>query len=156
MANEVELKLRIAAPDILRLKRHPAIKAAQVGKPRTHNLLSIYYDTPQLTLLDLDISLRVRRISRNWIQTIKGKGGVLAGVHQRQEFEDVIAFGHPDFSKIIDPQLTQIFDDELLRNSISPIFSTDVRRTEWKLAFNNGDQIELALDIGELVVGNSR
>ena len=156
MVNEVELKLRIAAPDILRLKHHPAIKAAQVGKPRTHNLLSIYYDTPQLTLRDLDISLRVRRVSRNWIQTIKGKGGVLAGLHQRQEFEDVIAFGHPDFSKIIDPALTQIFDDQLLRNSLAPIFSTEIQRTEWQLAFDNGDQIELALDIGELVVGDKR
>ena len=156
MANEVELKLRIAAPDTLRLKHHPAIKAAQISKPRTRKLFSIYYDTPQLALLDLDISLRVRRISRNWIQTIKGKGGVLAGVHQRQEFEDVIAFGHPDFSKIINPELTQIFDDKLLRNSLTPIFSTDVQRTEWQLAFDNGDQIELALDIGELVVGNKR
>ena len=156
MANEVELKLRIAAPDILRLKHHPAIKAAQFGKPRTHNLLSIYYDTPQLALLDLGISLRVRRIARNWIQTVKGKGEALAGLHQRQEFEDVIAFGHPDFSKIINPELTQIFDDKLLRNSLTPIFSTVVRRTEWQLAFDNGDQIELALDIGELVVGNKR
>jgi triphosphatase len=87
MANEVELKLRIAAPDILRLKHHPGIKVAQVGKPRTHNLLSIYYDTPQLTLLDLGVSLRVRRVSGNWIQTVKGKGEALAGLHQRQEFE---------------------------------------------------------------------
>jgi inorganic triphosphatase YgiF len=46
MANEVELKLRIAAPDIIRLKHHLAIKAAQVGKSRTRNLLSINHDTP--------------------------------------------------------------------------------------------------------------
>ena len=156
MANEIELKLRIATPDILRLKHHPAIKAAQISKPRTRKLLSIYYDTPQLTLLDLDISLRVRRISRNWIQTVKAKGEALAGLHQRQEFEDAIAFGHPDFSKIIDPELTKIFDDEGLRNSLTPIFSTEVQRTEWQLAFQNGDQIELALDLGELVVGEKR
>jgi len=156
MANEVELKLRIAAPDILRLKHHPGIKVVQVGKPRTRHLLSIYYDTPQLTLLDLGISLRVRRISGNWIQTVKGKGEALAGLHQRQEFEDVIAFGHPDFSKIIDPELTRIFDDEMLRSSLTPLFSTEVRRTEWQLTFENGDQIELALDLGELVVGDKR
>lgn len=156
MANEVELKLRIAAPDILRLKRHPAIKAAQLGKPIARKLLSIYYDTPKLTLLDLDISLRVRRVSKSWMQTVKGKGAASAGLHQRMEFEEVIAFGHPDFSKIIDPELTQIFDDAALRNALSPIFSTDVRRTAWQLAFDNGDQIELALDLGELVVGEKR
>jgi len=156
MANEVELKLRIATSDIPRLRRHPALKAAQASKPRTHNILSIYYDTPQLTLLDLDLSLRVRRISRNWIQTVKGKGAALAGLHQRKESEDIIAFGHPDYSKIIDPELTRIFDDEALRNSLVPIFSTEVRRTEWQLAFDNGDQIELALDLGELVAGEKR
>ena len=156
MANEIELKLRIATSDIPRLRRHPAIKAAQVSKPRTRNLLSIYYDTPQLTLLDLDISLRVRRISRNWIQTIKGKGEALSGLHQRKEQEDNIAYGHPDYSKIIDPELTRIFDDEVLRNSLNPLFSTEVRRTEWQLAFDNGDQIGLALDLGDLVVGEKR
>lgn len=156
MANEVELKLRIATSDISRLRRHPAIKAAQASKPRTRTLISIYYDTPQLKLLDLDISLRVRHISGNWIQTVKCKGKALAGLHQRKEFEDIIASGHPDFSKIIDPELTKIFDNEALRATLVPIFITEVRRTEWQLVFDNGDQIELALDLGELVVGEKR
>lgn len=156
MANEVELKLRIAAPDIFRLKRHPAIKAALVGKPRTRDLVSIYYDTPQLALLDLGVSLRVRRMSGNWFQAVKGAGKPLAGLHQRMEWEDIIAFGHPDFSKITEPALTRIFDDEALRNALAPIFCTKVRRTEWQLAFDNGDQVELALDVGELVVGEKR
>jgi len=156
MANEVELKLHIVTSDIARLKRHPSIKASQVSKPRTRKLLSIYYDTPQLTLLDSDISLRVRRISGNWIQSVKGKGKVLAGLHQRKELEDIVASGHPDFSKIIDPELIWIFDDDVVRNSLAPLFSTDIQRTEWQLVFDNGDQIELALDIGELVVGEKR
>ena len=156
MANEIELKLRIAATDILNLKRHPAIKAAQVRKPKTHKLLSVYYDTPQLTLLDSDISLRLRRISRNWIQTIKDKGGAIAGLHQRKELEEIVASGNPDFSKIIDPELTRIFDVEALRNSLIPIFSTEIQRTDWQLTFDNGDQIELALDVGELIVGEKR
>jgi inorganic triphosphatase YgiF len=156
MANEIELKLCIATLSIPYLKRHPAIKAALVGKPRTRGLVSIYYDTPQLALLDHGVSLRVRRMSGNWFQAVKNAGKSLAGLHQRMEWEDIIASGHPDFSKITEPALTRIFDDEALRNALAPIFRTKVRRTEWQLAFDNGDQVELALDVGELVAGEKR
>ncbi|MGV3582907.1 MAG: CHAD domain-containing protein [Methylophilus sp.] len=156
MANEVELKLRIAKSDIPRLKRHPAIKAAQTNKPITRKLLSIYYDTPQLKLLDHLISLRLRRISRDWIQTVKGKGSVQSGLHQRMEIESHVASGQFDFSQIANTEFSKIFDDEALRNALVPIFITEVQRTEWLLHFDNGDQIELALDVGELVVANER
>jgi inorganic triphosphatase YgiF len=156
MAHEVELKLRIQPADAARLRRHPAIRSAVIGKPTTRNLISIYYDTPQLALLDAGISLRVRRMAGIWSQTVKGSGRSLAGLHQRMEWEDAIASGHPDFSKITEPALTEIFDDEALRTALIPIFSTEVRRTEWNLTFDNGDQVELALDLGELVVGEKR
>lgn len=156
MANEVELKLTIAGGDIARLKRHPSITAAASGKPVTRKLLSIYYDTPDLKLLDLGISLRVRRMSGQWFQAVKSAGKSLAGLHQRLEWEDIIAFDHPDFSKITEPELTRIFDNESLREQLAPIFHTEVSRTEWQLTWENGDHVELALDVGELVAGDHR
>jgi inorganic triphosphatase YgiF len=156
MAHEVELKLRIQPADVTRLRRHPAIRSAVIGKPVTRKLISIYYDTPQLALLDFGISLRVRHMAGNWFQAVKGAGKSLAGLHQRKEWEDQIASGQPDFSKITDPELTAIFDDGELRAALAPIFRTEVNRTEWHLVFDNGDQIELALDVGELVIGERR
>ena len=154
MANEVELKLTIAAGDIARLKRHAAITAAATGKPVTRKLVSIYYDTPDLALLERGISLRIRRMSGQWFQAVKSAGKSLAGLHQRSEWEDIIAFDHPDFSKITEPALTRIFDDESLREKLAPIFHTEVSRTEWHLHWDNGDQVELALDVGTLVSGH--
>ena len=156
MANEVELKLAIAAADIVRLKRHPAITAAASGKPVTRTLVSIYYDTPELALLDHGISLRVRRMSGAWFQAVKSAGKSLAGLHRRAEWEDIIASGHPDFSKITASELTRIFDDTSLRDRLAPIFRTEVRRTEWHLQWDNGDQVELALDVGTLAAGDRR
>ncbi len=153
MPNEVELKLRISSTNVPRLRRHPAIVSALTGKPVTRKLTSIYYDTPQLALLDAGISLRVRRMSGGWFQAVKAAGHSLSGLHQRMEWEDIIAFGHPDFSKITEPALTRIFDNPTLRTALAPIFTTEVRRTEWHLAWENGDQIELALDLGNLVIG---
>jgi len=155
MANEIELKLAIAPADIPLLKRHPLLAAAS-AKPVTRKLLSIYYDTPQLTLHDLRTSLRVRRMSGQWFQAVKSAGSSLAGLHQRLEWEDIIAFDHPDFSKITEPALTRIFDDETLRQALAPIFRTEVHRTEWLLDFDNGDQVEVALDVGHLVVVDVR
>jgi triphosphatase len=150
MSNEVELKLRIAPADAASLRHIPAVTAATVGKPVTRKLVSIYYDTPDLQLLDADVSLRVRHMSGGWFQAVKGKGKALAGLHQRMEWEDVIAAGHPDFSKITDPALTRIFDNDALRAALTPIFLTTVKRTEWQLAMPDGSQIEMALDMGRL------
>lgn len=152
MPDEIELKLRIDRRHAARLRRHPAILAATTGKPVTRKLTSIYFDTPQLTLLDTGINLRVRRMSGEWFQAVKGGGSVVSGLHKRMEWEDIIAGNRPDFTKILEPGLQKLFDDQALRDALEPIFTTEVRRTEWQLAFGNGDKIELALDLGKLVV----
>lgn len=152
MQNEIELKLRVDAGDIPRLRRHPAIRRHLQGKPQTRRLVSTYYDTPDLQLLQQDVSLRVRRMSGGWFQAVKGSGHSLAGLHQRMEWEDIIARGQPDFTKITEPSLARIFADQALRDALRPIFVTDVKRTEWQLAHADGTTIEVALDLGRLEV----
>jgi inorganic triphosphatase YgiF len=156
MPNEIELKLRIAKADVPRLRRHPAIKQRLAGKPVTRKLVSIYYDTPDFRLLDAAISLRVRRMSGGWFQAIKAAGDSLAGLHQRKEWEDILTKGEPDFSKITEPHLAKIFSDQTLRDALKPIFVTDVSRTEWQLQYEDGSAVEVALDLGELKVGEER
>lgn len=153
MPNEIELKLRIDADDVLRLRRHPAIRRHLSGKPQTRRLISIYYDTPDLQLLQQHVSLRVRRMSGGWFQAVKGSGHSLAGLHQRMEWEDIISRGRPDFTKITEPSLAIIFADQTLRAALQPIFVTDVKRTEWQLTYADGTAIEVALDLGQLEVG---
>ena len=156
MTYEVELKLRIQPADVLRLRRHPAVEQASVDKPLTRKLTSIYFDTPQLALLDAGLSLRVRHMDGGWFQAVKGAGTSLAGLHRRKEWEDIIASAEPDFSKIVAPELTKIFDDPVLRSALNPIFTTDVRRTEWHLTLEDGTLVEMALDQGELIAGDTR
>lgn len=157
MPQEIELKLRINAADIPRLKRHPALKSLLVEKSRTRRLVSTYYDTPELALLARKMTLRVRRMSGGWFQAVKGGGGSLAGLHQRDEWEDIIATGKPDFTKIAnipDPAVTELFAPPEFRAALKPIFTTDMQRTEWQLAYADGTHIELALDVGNLVINN--
>jgi len=124
-----------------------------VGKGITRRLTSIYFDTPDLKLLDATISLRVRRMSGGWFQAVKGAGHSLAGLHQRMEWEDIIASGEPDFTKITEPGLAKIFARQSLRDALRPIFITDVQRTAWQLEYVDGSAVEVALDLGELQPG---
>jgi len=155
VANEVELKLTIESKDTPLLWRHPCIVTAAIGKPVRHKLITSYYDTPDLKLYKAGISLRIRRISGQWVQSIKSIEKAQAGLHQRMEWEDVIASGHPDFTKINKKPLNRIFANPKLRDAINPIFRTEILRTELQLAFDD-DRLELALDIGQLVVGETK
>src|SRR5450830_142623 len=149
--NEIELKLRITEHHAQALFTHQAIQKNLISPAQTRRLISVYYDTPTLQLLDADISLRVRSMSGGWFQAVKSTGSAMAGLHQRMEWEDIITGPEPDFSKIIEPNLAAIFADHKLRQALRPIFTTDVSRTEWQLSYQTS-HIELALDIGKLII----
>ena len=154
MPNEIELKLRIDAADTTRLFNHPALANGLEHGPLTRQLISTYFDTPDLRLLDAEISLRVRSMSGGWFQAVKAAGSSVAGLHQRMEWEDIISGSEPDFSKITEPALAAIFADRQLRDALQPMFVTDVARTEWQLRMPDGTALEVALDLGELQVGS--
>jgi len=156
MPNEIELKLRMFAADEQTLKHHPAIKRHAVGEPITRALISIYYDTPELALLDAGLSLRVRSMSGGWFQAIKSAGKSIGGLHQRLEWEDLLTRNKPDFNKITEPHLAYIFSDKALRSALKPIFVVDVMRTDWFLEYADGTEIEVSLDLGELKVCEPR
>jgi len=50
MAVETELKLRITAKDMEKLKRHPFLRSISSGRAITRKLYSVYFDTPDLHL----------------------------------------------------------------------------------------------------------
>jgi triphosphatase len=149
VANEIELKLSIANLDTRRLRKLIATFDC-TAKPVIHKLITVYYDTPSLSLLNAGISFRVRKVSGQWIQSVKAAGGSLAGLHQRMEWESPIANNHPDFTKIFDTSLLKLFSDQEIPSLLKPIFESDVQRTAWQLFFVNGDKVELVIDKGQL------
>lgn len=154
MANEIELNLTIDKQYASRLSKHPVITNKSASKPSSHKLTSIYFDSPDLKLMDTGVTLRVSHISGGWVQTIQLSGISCIGLHQRLEWHSPIASDHPDFTKIVEPILVKIFPDNKSRSSIIPIFKTEIHRTSWQLAFNNGDQVEVSFDLGRLIVND--
>jgi triphosphatase len=151
MAKEIELKLSIESQHLPRLRRY--LTTIDSGaKPITRKLTTIYYDTPALSLLNAGISLRIRRASGHWLQSIKSAGTSSAGLHQRMEWESNIASNQPDFSKISNPKLADLLSTQEIRCALKPIFKTVVQRSEYQLVFNKKDHIELAIDKGALII----
>lgn len=154
MVEEIELKLRLSAADIPRLKRSQVIRQHLIGKPLSRELTSIYYDTPKLDLLEAGLSVRVRHMSGRWFQSVKTAGQAHNGLHERLEWEDLLDTGAPDFEKmrcIDNAAIANLLSNPQLQLALKPIFSTVVMRTEWQLQLEQS-HLELALDIGHIVI----
>ena len=143
MPTETELKLRIPDRDILRFKRHPLLKTATKTAANQH-LCNTSFDTPNHDFREHGMGLRIRRIGRKRIQTLKAKGQALNGLHQRQEWETEVDSDEPDLSLL--PEDVEITD----KPQITPIFTTDFKRSTWDLDLDSGEKIEIALDHGEI------
>jgi inorganic triphosphatase YgiF len=154
MNNEVELKLLIAPAEIRQLQRHPLLKALTRQKLPTQRLFSVYYDTPELDLHKRNIAVRLRRVGRRWVQTVKAEGSVAAGLHERPEWENETTENTLDFTAITDPKLQKIFADKELRQTLRPVFITEFTRARRILEFPSGDVVEYSLDRGEVRAGD--
>ncbi len=146
MATESELKLRVKPEQLAKFKR--LLKAYQVTKPVTRRLHNVYFDTPEFGLQKKKIALRLRRVGGKWLQTLKGGGSVLAGLHQRDENEVEVPNGKLDLSRFGE----ELSDEEfsvLLREKLGPLFATDFYRTSYTIDWQ-GACIEVCLDRGEI------
>jgi triphosphatase len=149
MSIETELKLFISPEHLQRLKRHPVLKSLAAGRASTRRLYSVYYDTPALDLRRHAMALRLRRAGRQWLQTLKGGGGVQAGLHQRNEWETAVT------GEALDMEVLEAHGGRLpkgVRRQLRPVFVTDFSRTLYRLHFE-GAEIELCLDSGEIRAG---
>jgi triphosphatase len=148
MAIETELKLRITPERLARLRRHALFRNHQITAPVTHRLHNIYYDTLKLELHQRKMALRLRRVKGYWLQTLKGGGRVLAGLHQRFEWEVPVPSEKLDFSNLD----ASVWDEHLppaIREKLRPVFITDFYRSNRQLNWQ-GAIIEVCMDHGEV------
>ena len=165
---ETELKLLIAPADVAALRRLAMLKQLATAKPASRLLRTTYFDTPELLLAQQGMELRVRRIGRVSMQTLKaGSQVATAGLHQRQEWEARVAGARPELASLIaqvsrvarggvGPMWHKVISMPGLAQTLVPVFASEVRRTVWNLRCAQGTEVELALDQGELRRGDQR
>ncbi|KDM92448.1 inorganic triphosphatase [Photobacterium galatheae] len=151
METEIELKFFVSAEFSSHLLRK--IAQAKILQQSSKRLGNIYFDTPEQILRQHDIGLRVRQIDDVFIQTLKTAGRVVAGLHQRPEYNAELNGPQPDLSLHPADAWPAHFDIAAISDQIAPLFSTDFERQQWLIAMPDGSQIELAFDQGEVRAG---
>jgi len=159
-AMEIELKLTLAPADLARLRNLPLLSQYAAAPPHTENLLSIYFDTPDLYLQQHRSALRVRKTAAAWIQTFKGGGSVKGGLHQRHEWECEVPGAAVELSSLLalidNPAAREILAQTGLAQQLQAVFTTEFARTVWMLQLAQDTVVELALDLGEVSAGTAR
>ncbi|ARS53331.1 inorganic triphosphatase [Kushneria konosiri] len=148
---EVELKLALSQKSVEALKSHHLLTQAAC---ETHRLANVYYDTPERALEQYRVALRLRGDGARFVQTVKTAGHGHGGLHTRGEWETPRDQESLDTNWLAGLGVTP-FEQDAVREHLAPVYRTDFQRTQWLLE-HDGSHIELALDIGEIVVGERR
>jgi inorganic triphosphatase YgiF len=136
---EVELKFLCTPDDLVAV-----LAAAPAGDDESRELISVYFDTPELTLQKAGVSLRVRESKGRRVQTLKRGEGL-----SREEHEASIDSLAPD------PELGPLKDLLPQGERLDPAFNVRVTRRQRSFRYQDAE-IELALDQGEVVGGAAR
>ena len=155
MASEIELKLHISERDAWRLLRLPLLSSVTLKKLPSRRLINTYYDTADHRLRDRGIAVRLRQVGGKWLQTVKTEGRVIAGLHERPEWETETSANTFDFSRLQDEKLKSLLDKTLDGAELQSVFTTDFNRLSRVLQLTDGTQCEFSLDRGKIIAGNS-
>ena len=145
---ERELKLRLSPKSVQALLEGPSLSPHRgKGSGATARLRTTYFDSPDRALWRTGAVLRVRRVARQWVQSVKLAGSEHAGLHRHDEVETIIPGPLPVIDELPGPIRALI---EGRQADLVPVFNTEVRRTIIPIALDDGLAIELAIDRGRI------
>lgn len=147
MFDEIELKFGLEAGEALRLGRSPVLRGVRSSRRLLH---SVYFDTPDFSLMRQGVALRLRKVGRRWLQTVKAESRQVGALSTRPEWEMPVRGGRLDIASL--PEAARAFFPPDIVAALQPCFSTRFERTTWEIA-QDGDCLELALDRGEVRAG---
>jgi triphosphatase len=151
MAIEIEIKLGCPARALRGVAALPLLKSLMCGQVKREQLTSIYYDTPKCELRSHGLTLRVRKVGRKMVQTIKTIANGAEGAFGRSEWETEIDRWQPKLEFAKGTPL-QAFTNSRLRSALRPMFETRVLRTVLPLRVGVSE-IEVSIDQGRILAG---
>jgi inorganic triphosphatase YgiF len=172
MAVETELKLILPPNTAAGILRRPALRSLMTAAPdadanpepdtepnpaglHRNKLHSTYFDTPDQWLAGHRMALRVRRIGRKRIQTLKSPAPGPDGLQNFQEIEAEIDTDRPQLAAVTDAKLSRRLVREDVWNRLHPVFETRFHRAAF-LTTQGDSEIEVAVDLGSINAGGRR
>lgn len=140
-----EIELKLVVP-VAQTENAVAILTRLLGPvSETQDLVSIYYDTSACDLRRQRMALRLRKQGDQWIQTLKGGGGVQGGLHSRNEWNWPVASQKLDEACLVEAG----WRSDIPIETLQPVFTTAFERSVWWSRYP-GIEIEVALDQGRV------
>ena len=159
---EIEIKLACGSQHVQALRKHVVLEHPIVDAPYTRKkLTNIYFDTPDYALRRQRIALRLRRIDRHWVQTLKasfddaeGKGD---GISIRREWEMPVAGPSLELDKLADTPLKAALKIAGGAENLVPLFRVEFVRDAWMVKpfprYAPDFVAEIAFDRGRILAG---
>ena len=155
---EIELKLALPHADPARLAqqlaRLPLLARRKASRQSLHNT---YFDTPDDDLHQRRIALRLRRVGDatqpQWLQTLKVGGTSDSALSQRGEWEESVPNAALSAELLLATPWPELDPDGAIFRTLQPRFTTEFVRTLWTVRQRNGNVVEVALDVGHVIVG---
>lgn len=149
---EIELKLAcsINALALFEANVLPTLSGQCKGISRSQaHLYNEYFDTPDAFFKQRQMVFRVRARNQQYEQTIKTKGRVDGGLHQRPEYNVNVDSGLPDLTKFDAEIWGEHFDLKSINEQLEGLFSTHFERTTFEVTGENY-KLEIVFDVGEV------
>ncbi len=151
-SREFELKFDLPGDDFHRLGDCAFLKASASAQSR-RTLRSIYFDTPDQSLAEARIALRLRNDGGEaWLQTVKAGGEPKGGLSDVAECEALLEKGELDLNRIGDKRLQQTIRKICEKSGLGPVFETIIDRAAHVIT-REDCTVELALDEGRVEAG---
>jgi inorganic triphosphatase YgiF len=146
---EIELKLRIDPKHVTRLKNAPVLREVKEGRRlTTTHLVSIYHDTPKLSLAEKGLAIRIRKKgTKGWEQTVKTSNGLREALPSRHEWTVELEDGVLDLDRFSDKDVKKLLNKFAKKKKIDRIFESDLKRSAVDLTYRDA-VMELAIDQG--------
>lgn len=112
-----------------------------------------YFDTSTYGLQKEKIAYRIRRENAQWVATVKSGGSSNGGLHERQEWNVIVADAEPNVAVFADTEIGPKLMDIVGTQVLEPILITKFERRKLDVCMPDGSQIEVAADQGEIIAG---
>jgi triphosphatase len=145
---EIELKLQVRSADMALLRDSAMLSGPAASPGVTRMLESVYFDTADLRLRRKNMTLRVRKQGRRYVQTVKSGGHYGGGALHRGEWEAPLTSAAPDVAAITAEANGHL--GHLRAGELRPVFASHIKRTLRHVGNGVGPAIEVAFDEGEI------
>lgn len=144
---ETELKMSAISAAIPHIIQRILTLPHQHSDPK--KLTNLYFETTDNQIRRWDMGLRIRGVDESYEMTIKTAGKVVAGLHQRPEYNVKLEQPKLDLARFPAEIWPENTDLTLLETQLNVLFNTDFYREIWLVDFQNS-QIEVVLDKGAI------